>query len=139
MITRVYQAIEKLCAHPFSGPLCVAFLAGWFFASFLSNGGSLFSGGHFDPGMTVGGYLTNGVQLFMLFLACYMTVRNERRASERHAHTTSKIDANHDRTTRIERHLEKNDECRTTAHEDIATRVAHLLKPKPTRPARKVK
>jgi hypothetical protein len=94
--------LNGVLATAWAGIIIIAACTMWFLVSYFTNGGTLIHNGHFDPGMTVGGYLMNAVQLVYLWVTSVAAIAltkhakaqlaNSIRQHNFHAHTHRKLE-----------------------------------------------
>lgn len=76
MLAKAWERVNDVSAKPLTAVIALAFCVAWFAISLASHG-------RFDPGVTVGGYVENSIQLVLLFVAASIGASSAL-AAERH-------------------------------------------------------
>jgi hypothetical protein len=85
-----WNKVNDLCANPMTALGACVFVFGW-------AAGSWFSRGRFDPGLTIGSYVENAIQLVILFVAASLA----KQSCEHHADLGESHELIHEKLDRL--------------------------------------
>jgi hypothetical protein len=85
-----WSKVNDVCADPRTALMAIVFVFGWAAGSYATHGA-------FDPGLTVGSYVENAIQLIILFVAASLS----KRACDSHADMVESHDLIHEKLDRL--------------------------------------
>lgn len=137
-LEQLWARLAAILAHPLVAVIAVVFVSGWFAGSVVTGGGMLFDHGRFDPGMSIGSFVSNAIQLVVMFvtLSCAQHAAHDARSAKREAHDAHA----HARASHVhsfETHVAADPEAAASAEARVTQILAKESEPEPLRRHRK--